>query len=544
MQHFYDQQIRRYLTQIVRMFSGFSYSDGQGNLRAVPISYGDLTRQVAGIIRDNSENKVPSAPRLSVYVTGLEMDTSRLSDSSYINKLNIRERAVDANGNEYLKKEGKNYTVERLMPTPYTLTVNLDIWATNTDQKLQILEQILMLFNPSLEIQTTDNYIDWTSLSVVNLENVNWSSRSIPVGTESEIDISSLTFRTPIFISPPVKVKKLGVIQSIITAMFSENGLEVNIDDTAYAQSLVKQSALNETQDAVPNKMSGKRESLTSETTLVTTSHNNYDLIFLNDGNGSYYARLLGKGQVGAETWTGYIRSMPQLFQPDITELRLQRANGYEIIGTVSINPLDETVLSVNIDSDTLPDDTVINGSTGIDAIIDPTKGNPTLLPNTNPRILLLGNIGHVHRGKFTVSDRILQYDTRYPFSEVVNAKVFVNGVPVNATHFTVDSSDETYQIKFAEFLNSGDVVDYELYLDVDGPDAWKNADGTDFAASVNDIVEWDGSKWSIIFKAIDTTAEVFVTNLTTRKQYKWTGEEWILSFEGEYPDGTWRLAY
>ena len=27
-----------------------------------------------------------------------------------------------------------------------------------------------MLFNPSLEIQTTDNYIDWTSLSVVNLE--------------------------------------------------------------------------------------------------------------------------------------------------------------------------------------------------------------------------------------------------------------------------------------------------------------------------------------------------------------------------------------
>ena len=42
--------------------------------------------------------------------------------------------------------------------------------------KLQILEQILVLFNPSLEVQTTDNYIDWTSLTHVMLESVNWSS--------------------------------------------------------------------------------------------------------------------------------------------------------------------------------------------------------------------------------------------------------------------------------------------------------------------------------------------------------------------------------
>ena len=79
-----------------------------------------------------------------------------------------------------------------------------------------------MLFNPSLEIQTTDNYVDWTSLSVVEIENVNFSSRSIPVGTESEIDIATLGFRTPIYISPPAKVKKLGVITSIIMSIFNE----------------------------------------------------------------------------------------------------------------------------------------------------------------------------------------------------------------------------------------------------------------------------------------------------------------------------------
>ena len=114
--------------------SNFTYKDGKGNLTEIPVMYGDLTRQVANIIRDNSENKIPSAPRMAVYITGLAMDTARLADSSYINKVNIREQAYDTDGNEYLNKEGKNYTVERLMPTPYTLTVNVDIWSSNTDR--------------------------------------------------------------------------------------------------------------------------------------------------------------------------------------------------------------------------------------------------------------------------------------------------------------------------------------------------------------------------------------------------------------------------
>src|SRR6056300_540746 len=121
MQHFYDGQIRRYVTQMVRLMSNFSVKDGAGNLKQVPVMYGDLTRQVANIIRDNSENKIPSAPRIAVYVSNLEMDRTRTADSSYVNKLNIRERAYDENNEEYLNFQGKNYTIERLMPTPYNL---------------------------------------------------------------------------------------------------------------------------------------------------------------------------------------------------------------------------------------------------------------------------------------------------------------------------------------------------------------------------------------------------------------------------------------
>ena len=134
MQHFYDGQIRRYITQLIRLMSNFSYKDGKGNLVQVPVMYGDITRQVGHILRDNSENKIPSAPRISIYMTGLELDRDRLADATYTGKVHLRERAYDANGEEYLNTQGKNVTVERLMPTPYTLQVSADIWSTNTDQ--------------------------------------------------------------------------------------------------------------------------------------------------------------------------------------------------------------------------------------------------------------------------------------------------------------------------------------------------------------------------------------------------------------------------
>ena len=476
MQHFYDGQIRRYLTQIIRLFSQFSYKDGQGRLVQVPVMYGDLTRQVGSILRDNSENKIPSAPRMAVYITNLEMDTARLADSSYVNKLNIRERAYDDSNQEYLNSSGKNYTVERLMPTPYKLTVNVDIWSTNTDQKLQILEQIFMLFNPSLEIQTTDNYIDWTSLSVVNMDNINFSSRTIPTGTENEIDVATITLDTPIFISPPTKVKKLGVITKIITAVFADNGLEVNIDENAYTQSLVEQKIKENEETTKINE--GKNQTLTNEDALVVTTYQDYDLVFI-DG----VAKLMKNGTVGNESWTAWMIAQPFVYEAGVTQLRLQRGTGLEIVGTVQINTNDETELKiVSLDEDSLPSDSDITGPNGtrgsVEYIIDPTRFDPRQVQDSssNTRLLLLGDIG---------------------------------------------SSKNT-----------------------DGADAWKNEDNTDFIASENDIIEWDGLNWHIVFDASTESNEAFVTNLNTQTQYKWTGENWILSYEGEYPNGTWRMTY
>jgi len=489
MLHFYDGQIRRYITQIIRLMSNFSYKDGDGKTVQVPVMYGDLTRQVANIIRDNSENKIPSAPRMAVYITGLEMDSARLSDSSYVSKLNLRERAFDSENKEYLNTQGKNFTVERLMPTPYTLTLNVDIWSSNTDQKLQIMEQILMLFNPSLEIQTTDNYIDWTSLSVVNLTQINFSNRSIPVGTESEIDIGTLTFTTPIYISPPTKVKRLGVITSVITSIYDETKGTIELSNSqpelqAYGDTTVPEADIQTSVTITPTgeiqKNYGDMKTIKGENKeglAITTSYRNYDLLVMNQS-----VRLIDKGILNNVTWTEYIKAFPGTFETGISQIKLRRKDTTgEITGTAAINTNDEYELIINWDEDTLPSDTVITGPSGdknkIDYIIDPTKTNPTNLKVTGTRILLLDEgIG--------------------------------------------DTSNE------------------------DGADAWKNADGTDFIASANDIVEWSGTAWSVVFDASTYTTTAYTTNLNTGVQYKWTGTEWLLSFEGEYPHTTWRLVF
>ena len=73
-------------------------------------------------------------------------------------------------------------------------------------------------------------------------------------------------------------------------------------------------------------------------------------------------------------------------------------------------------------------------------------------------------------------------------------------------------------------------------------PLAWKNNDGTGLIANANDIVEWDGSKWNVIFDSNNSQEVVYITNLNTQVQYRFLNGSWYKSVDGEYPVGTWRL--
>jgi hypothetical protein len=93
------------------------------------------------------------------------------------------------------------------MPVPYTLRMTVDFWTTNYNQKLELIEQLGTLFNPALEIQSTDNFIDWTSLSVVYQDGLTFSSRSIPQGTGNPIDVLSWKFYMPIWLAQRLNLR-------------------------------------------------------------------------------------------------------------------------------------------------------------------------------------------------------------------------------------------------------------------------------------------------------------------------------------------------
>jgi hypothetical protein len=541
MQFFYDGQIRRYLLQTIRLLSNFVVKYGDGRLVRVPVMYGDSDRQVAHIQKQNSENKINSAPRIAVYITDLDLDKDRLADATHVSKVHIRERDVE--GGEYTSSQGRNYTVERLMPTPFKMTLKADIWTTSTEQKLQLLEQILMLFNPSLEIQTTDNYLDWTSLSVVNLGDVQFSSRQIPVGAESNIDIATLSFDIPIYISPPSKVKRLGVIHSII----------MNINDTidrggdGYIEGLGV--------DALPTTP-GTRIIDTVRTTI-----DNYRIVVYGG-----QARILDQGEntgsdatdlndVDIETpdninWRTVLDAYPGKYRPGISQLFLTQEDGTEVSGTVAINSLDESILTVNWDSDTYPSNTDIastarpNSPGTFDAIVDPEKSAPgsgLAQPTLGTRYLIINNIGGGVRETLIADARSNRIDTTVDFDNVDDVKVFVNGVDVAL--LPPLNNQGQLSIRLTNTVDIDDIITYEIYLNEDGPSAWKNADDSDFIANTNDIIEWDGSKWQVIFNAAATTDSlIYLTNIYTNVQYKWDGVSWRKSFEGEYPRGTWRL--
>jgi hypothetical protein len=384
MLHFYEGQVRKFLTQFIRILSNFSVetgktSDGSISLRAVPVVYGDPTRQVANIIRNNSENALNYAPKIACYVRELNYDRERMQNPYHIEKQHLKERSFDETTGEYTNQLGAGYTVEKVMPSPFRLEVTADIFSSNTDQKLQILEQILYLFNPDFEIQKSDNYIDWTSLSYVELTGITFSSRTIPVGADSEIDVATMTFSMPIWLSPPVKVKKLGVVQKIIMSIYDDDGgiAKGLIDGELASRSFI-----------TPNNfgllVTGNQLRL-----LGTTGVN------VKSGGDGFHTGARDPGLADpfetfgpAVNWKVLLDQYGKVTN-GTSQIRLTQPNGNQVVGTIATTTLDDTILMYTIDGDTVPANTL----TAVKKIINPATFDPGT-PSNGDRYLVINDVG------------------------------------------------------------------------------------------------------------------------------------------------------
>ena len=202
---YYDRQIKKYLTQFMAIFAGMQVSIGKNDssdeeqLISVPIQYGNKDRVVAHILGDHTQNKPLRLPMLSAYVNGINMSPE------------MRKGVGQTKRQSYLPR-GEVFpdgitTVHQLMPVPYTLSVELAMYASNTEQHFQMMEQILMVFDPTIQIQTSDALFDWTKLTTVTLDGINFD-QNYPIGAERRMITSTLNFIVPIHISAPGNLKK------------------------------------------------------------------------------------------------------------------------------------------------------------------------------------------------------------------------------------------------------------------------------------------------------------------------------------------------
>jgi len=401
-QFFYDNQIRRFLLQFAKIFSNWYVTKGKdpnGNdiMSRVPIMYGDQSRIVSTVIANNSASNLPSAPLMTYWITGLEYDQRRMQEPTFIDKINVRQRAYNSETQTYEQTQGQAFTVERLMPVPYTLRMQVDMWTTNYNQKLELIEQLGTLFNPALEIQSTDNFVDWTSLTVVYQDGITFSSRSIPQGTGNPIDVLSWKFYMPIWISTSTKLKKMGVINKIIASIY-------------------KGKALQDIQDE--DLLLGTRQKITPYGYKLLLIGNKLQLLPANE---AFYPPNTDLNDPSPPDTNLYWQSLLNVygkFKPGISQIWLQ--NPYmedDIVGTIVPDPIDDRLLIYNIDPDTLPQNTL----DPIDAVINPQLSGPNAgLPGpiNGRRYLIVESIGS--EGNTTISwgnliaqaNDIIQYDS------------------------------------------------------------------------------------------------------------------------------------
>jgi hypothetical protein len=298
---------------------------------------------------------------------------------------------------------------------------------------------------------------------------------------ESPIDIATLTFETPIWISPPVKVKHLGVITKIITSLYSGSQSDNNFVD-------------------------GLGQPVTGQEVTATTLLSR-DSVTITDYNIQVYngeAILLGKSESSIPReptldiptrqgtpieWQQLFDAYPGKFIAGSSTIFLTQPNGTEVIGTVAVSPVDPTILIVAWDADTRPSDTLIDSQGNLDT--DPEYGVGVQYRSGSP-------------GTF---EAIINPQKVYPGHGMTN----------------VVAGDR--------FLIVDDIIH--------NTPAWGN-----FVASANDIIEYNGTSWNVIFhSAQEATTLLWQTNIYTGVQYTWNGVYWGKSFEGEYKAGEWRLV-
>jgi len=220
-QHFYHKQIRNAVIAFGTIFNNINIkrTDSSGNplqVIRVPLSYAPKEKfiarldQQADLTGDDSKVAI-TLPRMSFDVTGYAYDPSR--------KLNKNQRisvAKNTSGDE--KTLNTQY-----MPVPYDVSFDLNVFVANSDDGLQIVEQILPYFQPDYTVtMIEDRTMDTKRDIPFILNNVDYEDSYTGSLTTSRRIIYTLTFTAKIYLFGPISTS--AVIKTVSADLYSDTG--------------------------------------------------------------------------------------------------------------------------------------------------------------------------------------------------------------------------------------------------------------------------------------------------------------------------------
>ena len=204
-QYFYNESLRKCIIAFGSLFNDIyitrknaSGTDSQS--MKVPLAYGPKQKFMVRLDADpNLDQKVAiTLPRIGFEIAGFDYDPSR--------KLNriIKRKKVSNTTDKALKQMNTQYS-----PVPYNLNFKLFVMTKNSDDGIQIVEQILPFFQPEYTVTIKEV----PEMSVIRdvpivLNNIGYEDTYTGSFTERRAIIYTLNFTAKAYVYGPVTTAK------------------------------------------------------------------------------------------------------------------------------------------------------------------------------------------------------------------------------------------------------------------------------------------------------------------------------------------------
>lgn len=212
---YHQNQIEKYLAQVIRAFSGFTVRDGvvrdgedEPRVQKVPVIFGSPSRVVAALVSNDAKFKNIRLPLMAVNLTGISVDELRRTNRFHNHEIG------------FMRKDGEVENVERIEGVPLLLNVDLNIYASSVSQLMELFEQVALTFNPEVTIQKSVDVFDSNYITSIRLEGISNEITS-PLGQQSRAAQMSLQFAVPVKLSYPHKIKN--TLEEIVVRVMDES---------------------------------------------------------------------------------------------------------------------------------------------------------------------------------------------------------------------------------------------------------------------------------------------------------------------------------